>query len=382
MKILAVDIGTGTQDILVYNPALDVENSFKLVLPAPTMIFRRQIQRATAQRQPVLLTGVIMGGGPITWAVEDHIKTGQAVYATPAAALSFHDHLERVSEMGITLVSEEEAAQLAARCATLELRDFDFLRIKRTLVDFGVSLDDLACVAVSVFDHGAAPSGISDRQFRFDYLAGRIQASNELKTFAFPSDQIPASMTRMQAVARTAKDLPAPLIVMDSAPAAILGAMFDPAAARYERNLLVNIGNFHALAFRMNKTQIEGVFEHHTGLLNSSTLEQYLHDFANGTLTHEAIFADHGHGALLLSDQTFPFNRPDYNLIVTGPRRSLLQNSPLRPHFAVPFGDMMIAGCFGLLSAAAHWLPDLREQISNGLKPANSSGTAPWDLES
>jgi hypothetical protein len=36
----------------------------------------------------------------------------------------------------------------------------------------------------------------------------------------------------------------------------------------------------------------------------------------------------------------------------------------LRPYFAVPFGDMMIAGCFGLLAATAEVLPDWRNQFS------------------
>ena len=43
MQILTVDIGTGTQDILLYDARLELENSFKLVVPAPTMIVHRQI---------------------------------------------------------------------------------------------------------------------------------------------------------------------------------------------------------------------------------------------------------------------------------------------------------------------------------------------------
>ena len=49
MKILTVDIGTGTQDIFLYNSNLDMENNFKLVVPSPTMIVHRQIKQATTQ---------------------------------------------------------------------------------------------------------------------------------------------------------------------------------------------------------------------------------------------------------------------------------------------------------------------------------------------
>ena len=38
MKFLTVDIGTGTQDIFLYDSNLDLENGFKLVLPSPTMM--------------------------------------------------------------------------------------------------------------------------------------------------------------------------------------------------------------------------------------------------------------------------------------------------------------------------------------------------------
>ena len=111
MKILAVDIGTGTQDIFLYNSNLDMENNFKLVLPSPTMIVHRQIKQATRDGAPILLTGVTMGGGPSTWAVEAHLRAGLPVYATPDAARTFNDDLEAVKEMGIVLVSEDEVLQ-------------------------------------------------------------------------------------------------------------------------------------------------------------------------------------------------------------------------------------------------------------------------------
>ena len=44
------------------------------------------------------------------------------------------------------------------------MKDFDFPLISKTFSDYGVSLDDLAAVAVAVFDHGNAPAGVSDRQ--------------------------------------------------------------------------------------------------------------------------------------------------------------------------------------------------------------------------
>ena len=381
MKILAVDIGTGTQDILLYDPNVDVENSFKLVLPSPTMIVREQIRAASRAHSGIVLTGVMMGGGPCAWAAEDHLRAGLAVYATPDAARTFNDDLAAVAQSGVQLVSADEAARLPAEIERIELRDFNFSAIQRALLEFGLDLrrENLACVAAAVFDHGAAPPGVSDRQFRFDYLDERIRAKNRLSAFAYPADSIPAILTRLASVAQSAAEVPAPLIVMDTAPAAILGASLDPVAAQLERAVYVNIGNFHTIAFRMGPNGIEGVFEHHTGMLDRFKLEQLLRALANGTLTHAEVFGGMGHGALVYDPAPFDLDGPGVRTILTGPRRSLLNGSTLRPYPAVPYGDMMIAGCFGLLAATADLLPELREPILASLRGAGGSGRPPWE---
>jgi uncharacterized protein (DUF1786 family) len=384
MKILTVDVGTGTQDIFLYDSQLDLENGLKLVVPSPTMIVRQRIRQATLRREPVLLHGVMMGGGPSAWAADEHIQAGLPLFATPPAARSFNDDLEKVREMGVQLVSEDEASRLPGPLRRIELRDFDFAAIAQALAQFGVSLDGLAAVAVAVFDHGDAPPEVSDRQFRFDYLDERIRSENRLSAFAFRADRIPPIMTRLQAVAESARrsalrDLgEVPLVVMDTAPAAVLGATFDPTVRERQRVMIANVGNFHTLAFRLGPVGIEGVFEHHTGFLDQPKLDHLLRSLADGTLTHAAVFGDHGHGALIYDSQPLPLDAPGFGVVVTGPRRSLMRGSPLRPYFAVPYGDMMIAGCFGLLAAVADVLPDLGGPIQASLR-GESPGSAPWD---
>ncbi|MEN8241549.1 MAG: DUF1786 domain-containing protein [Chloroflexota bacterium] len=381
MKILAVDVGTGTQDIVLFDSQLDVENSFKLVVPAPTMIIHRRLKSATQRGVPVALHGVTMGGGPSHWAAEAHIKTGYPVYATPSAARSFNDDLDQIREMGIELISDDEVSRLPSDVEIIEMRDFDFESISAAFKNFGVSLNDLAAVAVAVFDHGDAPAGYSDRQFRFDYLNERISISNRLADFAFSRQDVPRIMTRLQAVVNSASKIDAPLVVMDTAPAAVLGATFDPVIQTKERVLIANIGNFHTLAFRLSPEGIEGVFEHHTGLIDLPKLENLLRALADGTLKHEDVFGDHGHGALIYSDQPLDLNKGSFGVGVTGPRQSLMQNSTLRPHFAAPFGDMMLAGCYGLLSAVGGVLPDLEEEVIQGLTLGSSRAAAPWEFD-
>ncbi len=391
MQILTVDIGTGTQDICLHNTRLDPENGFKLILPSPTMMVHRRIRAATQKRHTLILDGVTMGGGPCQWAAQEHIRAGLPIFATPDAARTFNDELEKVERLGIRIVSENEAQQLTRTSSSadsttrIRLADFDLDSILQTFQHFHIPLDDLAAIAVAVFDHGNAPAGISDRQFRFDYLDERLRISNRLSTFAFLASDIPASMTRLQAVAASARSLPAPLIVMDTAPAAILGAIFDPVVAARPCKIIANIGNFHCLAFRLGQnSQVEGLFEHHTGEVTRPKLETYLRALAAGTLTHTDIFNDMGHGALVYRQTPLELDPASWQVAVTGPRRSLLtdsataQPSSLKHYSATPFGDMMLSGNFGMLAATADLLPNLGDEIRASL--GHARGIAPWDV--
>jgi hypothetical protein len=93
-----------------------------------------------------------------------------------------------------------------------------------------------------------------------------------------------------------------------------------------------------------------------------------------------------GHGALMYTDKVLEFGKDEFDIVVTGPRRSMFSRQStienrqsLRPYFAVPFGDMMIAGCFGLLAAAADVLPEFSEPIYASLNGKGKRGVAPWD---
>jgi uncharacterized protein (DUF1786 family) len=392
MKILTVDIGTGTQDIFLFDSNLDPENGFKLVLPSPTMMVHRRLKQTLQSRTPILLSGHQMGGGPSAWAIEEAARAGIPVYMTPSAATTLNDELDKVEALGIKIVGEDEVEGMRDKSGkwkveALELKDFDFDLLSKTFADYGVSLKDLAAVAVAVFDHGNAPPGVSDRQFRFDYLDERIRAKNSLSSFIFPSTDIPKIMTRLQALADSAPNLDCPLVVMDTAPAAVLGASLDPLVSKRSQKIVCNVGNFHTLAFRLGEMGIEGVFEHHTGEIDLPKLEGLIRKLADGTLKHQDVFDDMGHGALMYSDEIFEFGRDEFDVVVTGPRRSLfnrqskiVNRKSLRPYYAVPFGDMMIAGCFGLLAATAEILPGLADPILGSLRAGRGRGVAPWDV--
>ncbi len=386
LRILAVDVGTGTQDILLFESNKTIENCFQLIMPSPTVIMAERIKRAGAEGRALVLTGCTMGGGPCAWAARDHAQAGLPVFATPDAARTFDDDLAMVAKMGVQVVEEQEAASLAQRpdSVRLDLKDFDAEAIVAALRAFNVD-PGVDALAVAVFDHGAAPPGVSDRRFRFNYIAETVQRRPVPAAFAYPREALPADLTRLQAVAQSAADYqqlarastgtaasashngatePLPLLLMDTGSAAVLGTLDDPQVNSRSESVLVNIGNFHTLAFHLLDGQIVGLLEHHTGELTQPRLEDLLRKLAAGTLTNAEVFDGSGHGALVLGNHqsgAFPF------LAVTGPRREMLRGSALQPYEAVPHGAMMLAGCFGLLRAFADQRPDFAPAINSAL---------------
>src|SRR5258707_8207860 len=121
LRIVAVDVGTGTQDILLFESGKTIENCFKMVMPSPTVIVAERIRRATERGQPILLTGVTMGGGPSHWAARDHALAGYAVAVTPEAGRTFDDDLAMVEQMGFEIIDEPEAAGRAEHTAVLHI---------------------------------------------------------------------------------------------------------------------------------------------------------------------------------------------------------------------------------------------------------------------
>src|SRR4051795_7120490 len=154
MQILTVDVGTGTQDVFLFDSEREIENCFKLVLPSPTVVVADRIRAATAARRRLVLHGVTMGGGPSHWATMDHMRAGLEAFATPDAARTFDDDLDAIAEMGIQVISDDEAIRLVdAGARRVFMRDLALGQILQTLTAFGVDVR-LHALAVAVFDHG------------------------------------------------------------------------------------------------------------------------------------------------------------------------------------------------------------------------------------
>ena len=140
--------------------------------------------------------------------------------------------------------------------------------------------------------------------------------------------------------------------VADTGASALLGALCDPEVMNrsYKQGItVINVGNGHTVAALVYRGQVRGIYEHHTGM---RTLEQLLDDleqFRKHWLPAEEVQASGGHGTAFgpYCEEAGGYE-PTY---ITGPKRALLQG---HGRFLAPHGDMMIAGCFGLIWGWAH----------------------------
>lgn len=358
MRLLCIDVGSGTQDILLLDTGQPAENAVQLVLPAPTVLVARKIREATARGEALVLTGETMGGGACTVALREHLAAGFPVYATEKAARTFSDDLAKVASWGVCLVSEDEAAGFKGG-TRIRMEDVDFSSLAKAFAGWGVKLAP-DVIGVAVLDHGAAPPGESERRFRFQYLEHRLKTNGTLAALVYRAAEVPGHFTRMQAVVRSL-DGETPLILMDTGAAAVLGASLDGEGACHRERLAVNLGNSHTLAFHLDGLKVLGMFEHHTSGLSLARLETLLERLVSGGLTNAEVWDEGGHGSLVISAGGNPF------LLATGPRRALISPSRMKPCFAAPFGNMMLAGCFGLARAAALRFPEWQPEIDKAL---------------
>jgi uncharacterized protein (DUF1786 family) len=334
--LIAIDIGGGTQDIFVFLEGESIENCPKMVMPSPTRLVAEKISAATAGRRPVFLFGETMGGGVCAGAAKNHIAAGLALYATPSAALTFTDNVKRLEKMGVTITEHPPADAVRIRTG-----DVNAEALAVALDSFGVDIPSRWAVAVQ--DHGYSPDA-SNREGRFKWFSEFIDSGGRLAGLAF--EEPPEFFTRMLAVKSVLPDA----VLMDTGPAAIMGALLDETVAPHkdEGLVVVNVGNFHVMCAMVKGDRMLGLLEHHTGLMDTARLMELLDRFREGRLSNEEILKDRGHGCYV-DDSSVGKGLFEF-VAVTGPRRELLRSA--KTHMAVPYGDMMLTGCFGLVDAA------------------------------
>ncbi len=351
MKILALDIGAGTEDVLFYDDKKkSLENCVKMVLPSPSQIFAAKVRRATRLCKDLFIKGDTIGGGAFAFALRNHVEKGLRVLMTESAAYTIRNDLDEVREFGIEIVSGENEPN-DFRGETLRIEEVNLTKLKGFLTEFNEVLSDVDVVAIAVQDHGVFPKGMSNRRFRIQKMKELLERNPRPENLAFKEKEIPSCFLRMKSASQASRrQLPnAEVLVMDTSPAAILGCLKDPAVKRTNPVLAINVGNCHTMATIISRRRIVGIVEHHTRLLDSQKIEKIIMDFADGKLSDEEVFQDNGHGLFFLGD---PPNFSGIEMIAaTGPNRKILRETKLSVHFAAPAGDVMMTGPMGLIEA-------------------------------
>jgi uncharacterized protein (DUF1786 family) len=336
MKILAIDIGAGTQDILLFDSRRKTENCTSLVLPTPSRFFAEKLKAIEGH---VYIRGDTIGGGSLGRAILHHLQKGYRVVMEEVAAYSIRNDLDEVKSMGIGVGKKPEADHFQE----IEIREVDLRVFEEFLSNFGEDLK-VDVIAIAVQDHGVSPKGVSDRAFRFENMEKMLRRDNRPETFHFLEDSIPDDYLRMKSAAAAVKRFSSVrVLVMDTAFSAILGCLEETSGP----SLIVNVGNGHTIAALIIERRIEGLYEHHTHELTAQKMEYDLRLFVRGELDGEEIFKENGHGAVTLKPlpEVFP-------VIVTGPNRDLFRKTSFKFIYAAPGGNTMMTGPMGLVRAA------------------------------
>ncbi len=332
-SIIVIDVGSGTQDILLYQPERLLENCPKFIVPSRTQFVAAQIRKATMLGQGIFMHGHLMGGGACALAVKKHIAAGFQAYATPQASLTFSDKVALVEKMGISLCEKAPVST-----TPIWLGDIDSLALRQAIEAFGLEYPQKMAVAVQ--DHGFSVTE-SNRTLRFRLWEEFVMQGGDLHNLVFTQD-IPEVYTRMRAI----REIVPQAILADTGTAALLGIMADPLVTPHLNKgiLAVNIGNSHTLVAAIRGKRVYGLFEHHTSMVDLESLAKLIRRFQSTELTNAEVFEQGGHGATLHPEMKLGWNF----IAVTGPRRSLAKS--LNWYEAAPYGDMMLTGCFGLLA--------------------------------
>lgn len=328
---MALDVGLGTQDILVgKNPD---ENSTKFVLPSPIRIAKNKVDRASGD---LFLSGYTMGGGPLSRSIIDHAKNNEVVM-TKKSARTISDDLEEVRGYGIEII--DEAKFNLDGYEEIFLSDLiSFPHIRDLLEENDIDLP--RNIGVAVQDHGVAPSDLSDRKYRFQFFKKAIRDGDGFMDLIY--DEKTGRFSRIDSCFDYLDERGFNPHLMDSKIASIFGCIGD------DDRLIVDAGNGHFIAATCRSKELIGLFEHHSSQLNESKIKFFLSKLKDGSLSDEEVFEDGGHGAYVKHELD-----PE-KVLVTGPKRGLMPDD-IEYELAHPIGDVMMTGAFGLYKGVSYF---------------------------
>ena len=341
---MIVDIGAGTMDVLYHDTAS--AQHYKAVVKSPVQTVAA---KAESLRGNLFVTGVEMGGGPITEVLKERACRAEVIMTASAAATLSHTP-DRIEEWGIRIIGNDEGDKFRENLdyAHLTIEDLDLIRLEKIVKGFGVDFE-FDVVGVCAQDHGVPPPGGSHLVFRHNINRKVLEQHPFPHALLYRSSEVPEPLNRLRAIAKCAEDLPTgEVFVMDSGMAAILGASMDSLADARNNIMVLDIATSHTVGAALSGGELAGFFEYHTRDITLNRLEALLRDLAEGQLTNDDILREGGHGAYVR--RAIGFDTVEITL-ATGPKRRLIKTSRLPMTLGAPWGDNMMTGTVGLLEA-------------------------------
>ncbi len=343
-KILTIDIGAGTMDILYYDTESGLH--YKSVVKSPVASIAAEIEQTEGK---LVVVGCEMGGGAVSGILKE--RAGEAgVVMSESAAATIHHSLERVHSLGIHIVPDSEAEEMSrdSDYTRVVVGDIEPDRIQRIVEGFGIPFN-FDIVGICAQDHGVAPAGVSHLDYRHNNFKALLDKNPYPHTLLYKDSEVPENMNRLRSITGSAAMLPAgEIYVMDSGMAAILGASMDPRVQQKSNVLVMDIATSHTVGAALQDGELAGFFEYHTHDITRERLEELLHGLADGKLEHKQILSEGGHGAYVR--KAFGFDNAGA-IVATGPKRKLIAKTRLPILPGAPLGDNMMTGTVGLLEA-------------------------------
>ena len=248
--------------------------------------------------------------------------------------------MEQVKSYGIKIADENKSYEGYTK---IHLGDINIKKLSEFVLGYDLDFD-IDKIAIAVQDHGYNEN-MGDRDFRFEKIREKLSEPVEPESFGF-NGNVPDYYSRMKSVESALKKegIEETPLLMDTKFASIAGMCYDEEALKLNSFIAIDIGNGHTTAASIENGKIQGLFEHHTSNLTGESLENYINRLASGEITNEEIYNDHGHGAHVLN----PITKLE-KVIVSGPKRELIEKTNLDWRHACPGGDVMMTGTVGLI---------------------------------
>ena len=343
-KLLVLDIGAGTMDVLFYDTESGLH--YKAVAKSPVLHLAERVKELPGD---LLVTGTEMGGGALSQVLIQRAQEYQVLITASSAATIHHD-MGKVQSRGIVIIEQAEAERLSRdpKYSVMTLGDVDPERLKHIVKGLGIPFS-FDVIGICAQDHGIPPEGTSHIDYRHTIFKAGLDKNPFPHALLYQYNEVPATFNRLTSIAKSAALLPTEEVyVMDSGMAAILGATMDHQASLREKVLILDVATSHTVGAALVGGEIAGFFEYHTKDISPQRLESLLVSLGNGALEHTQILKEGGHGAYIR--KAFGFQATEI-IVATGPKRRFLENSGLPIHFGAPLGDNMMTGTVGVLEA-------------------------------